>query len=424
MFDYFYGQSGEMFSYFRVPKILFRDIKFKDLSTDAKTLYGILLDRMGLSVKNGWLDEQGRVYIIFPVQEVMNALGCADNKATKLFRELENAGLVERKRRGLGKPNLIYVKNFADPRFRNREKNGSVPRIQRSRRRQNHEEIRLSGIKPRGVNLILSPPMRRTNRMSAHGWKRILCSRWRWTCCSGPARMRRIPSISMGWQQPDELPVTLSTLMAKAMNDQSIPPGEGILHHAEGVDLIPANIELAGLEVSLVNSMNREKMLKQVLDSAKHDYDFILLNCTPSLGMLTVVAPLLWLAVRTMCEFIIISCGDTAINALAAADTTLIPVQAQYLSAKGLEQLLQTIQKVRRQINPKLKIEGILMTMTDSRTNYGSEIDALIRQVYGSKIRVFEQPVPHSVRAAEISAGAGASLPMTRKERWQRPINL
>ena len=125
MFDYFYGQSGEMFSYFRVPKILFRDIKFKDLSTDAKTLYGILLDRMGLSVKNGWLDEQGRVYIIFPVQEVMDALGCADNKATKLFRELEKFGLIERKRRGLGKPNLIYVKNFADPRCRNRGKNDS-----------------------------------------------------------------------------------------------------------------------------------------------------------------------------------------------------------------------------------------------------------------------------------------------------------
>jgi len=186
-------------------------------------------------------------------------------------------------------------------------------------------------------------------------------------------------TTSMGWQQPDELPVTLSTLMAKAMNDQCISPGEGILHHVEGVDLIPANIELAGLEVALVNSMSREKMLKQVLDSARREYDYILLDCTPSLGMLTV-------------------------NALAAADTTLIPVQAQYLSAKGLEQLLQTIQKVRRQINPKLKIEGILMTMTDSRTNYGREIDALIRQVYGSKIRVFEQPVPHSVRAAEISA--------------------
>ena len=211
-------------------------------------------------------------------------------------------------------------------------------------------------------------------------------------------------AISMGWQQPDELPTTLSTLMAKAMDDQSIPPGEGILHHAEGVDLIPANIELAGLEVSLVNCMNREKMLKQVLDSAKREYDFILLDCMPSLGMLTIVALLLWPEVRISCGFIVISCGDIAINALAAADTTLIPVQAQYLSAKGLEQLLQTVQKVRRQINPKLKIEGILLTMTDSRTNYGQQIDNLIRGAYGSKIKVFDQAIPRSVRAAEISA--------------------
>ena len=123
--DYFYGQAGELFSFYRIPKALFQEPLFQSLSTDAKTLYGILLDRMGLSVKNGWLDEQGRVYIIFPVQEVMDALGCADNKATKLFRELEKFGLIERKRRGLGKPNLIYVKNFADPRFRNRGKNDS-----------------------------------------------------------------------------------------------------------------------------------------------------------------------------------------------------------------------------------------------------------------------------------------------------------
>ena len=191
-------------------------------------------------------------------------------------------------------------------------------------------------------------------------------------------------TISMGWQQPDELPTTLSTLMQKAMNDQPIQPGEGILHHAEGVDLIPANIELAGLEVALVNSMNREKMLKQVLESAKREYDYILLDCMPSLGMLT-------------------------INALAAADTTLIPVQAQYLSAKGLEQLLQTVGKVRRQINPKFKIEGILLTMTDSRTNYGKQIDTLIRQAYGSKIKVFDQTIPRSVRAAETSA-AGKSI--------------
>ena len=191
-------------------------------------------------------------------------------------------------------------------------------------------------------------------------------------------------AISMGWQQPDELPTTLSTLMQKAINDQSIPPGEGVLHHAEGVDLIPANIELAGLEVALVNSMNREKMLKQVLDSAKREYDFILLDCMPSLGMLT-------------------------INALAAADAALIPVQAQYLSAKGLEQLLQTVQKVRRQINPKLKIEGILLTMTDSRTNYGKQISNLIRQAYGKHLKVFEQTIPRSVRAAETSA-AGKSI--------------
>ena len=191
-------------------------------------------------------------------------------------------------------------------------------------------------------------------------------------------------AISMGWQQPDELPTTLSTLMQKAMNDQPIQPGEGILHHAEGVDLIPANIELAGLEVALVNSMNREKMLKQVLDSAKREYDFILLDCMPSLGMLT-------------------------INALAAADAALIPVQAQYLSAKGLEQLLQTVQKVRRQINPKLKIEGILLTMTDNRTNYGKQISNLIRQAYGKHLKVFEQTIPRSVRAAETSA-AGKSI--------------
>ena len=186
-------------------------------------------------------------------------------------------------------------------------------------------------------------------------------------------------TISMGWPRPDELDVTLSDLMKKVLEDKPIQPGEGILHHAEGVDLIPSSIELAGMEVSLVNAMSREKVLKQVLDGVKRSYDFILLDCTPSLGMLT-------------------------INALAAADSALIPVQAQYLPAKGLEQLLQTINRVRRQINPRLRIEGILMTMTDSRTNYGKEIDTLIRQAYGGKIKVFAQGIPRSVRAAETSA--------------------
>ena len=189
-------------------------------------------------------------------------------------------------------------------------------------------------------------------------------------------------TISMGWQQPDELSTTLSTLMAKAMNDQPIQPGEGILHHAEGVDLIPANIELAGLEVALVNSMNREKMLKQVLDSAKRKYDFILLDCMPSLGMLT-------------------------INALTAADSVIIPVQGQYLAAKGLEQLMRTIARVKRQINPRLVVDGILLTMMDSRTTLAKEISEQLRRNYGS--RVFASEIPRSIRVAEISV-TGTSI--------------
>ena len=113
MLDYFYGQSGELFAYFRIPKALFQDSRFRQLSTDARTLYGILLDRMSLSAKNSWVDEHGRVYIIYTVREVQESLCCAEHKAVKLFRELEQADLIERKRRGLGRPSLIYVKNFS-----------------------------------------------------------------------------------------------------------------------------------------------------------------------------------------------------------------------------------------------------------------------------------------------------------------------
>lgn len=159
-------------------------------------------------------------------------------------------------------------------------------------------------------------------------------------------------TIALGNPQPDNLDVTLTDLMKKVINEEPISPGEGILHHPEGVDLVPSSIELSGMEVSLVNTMNREKILRQYLDTVKNQYDFILIGCMPSLGMLT-------------------------INALAAAENALISVQAQYLSAKGLEQLLGTINKVRRQINPKLRIEGILLTMVDARTNYSKEIAAL-----------------------------------------------
>ncbi len=186
-------------------------------------------------------------------------------------------------------------------------------------------------------------------------------------------------TIALGNPKPDDLPVTLTDLMAKIMQDQPPLPKEGILSHEEGVDLVPANITLSGLEVSLVNAMSRETILKQYLETVKGQYDYILLDCMPSLGMLTV-------------------------NALAASDQVLIPVQANYLSAKGLEQLLQTVNKVKRQINPKLRIEGILLTMVDSRTNYAKEISTLIRDTYGSKLKVYDADIPRSVRASEISA--------------------
>ena len=112
-YDYFYGQQAEQFSFYRIPKALFTDEAFSSISTDAKLLYGILLDRMNLSAKNGWLDKEGRVYIIFTLDEVQESLGCGHGKAAKLLDELDGStGLIERKRQGLGKPNIIFVKNF------------------------------------------------------------------------------------------------------------------------------------------------------------------------------------------------------------------------------------------------------------------------------------------------------------------------
>lgn len=186
-------------------------------------------------------------------------------------------------------------------------------------------------------------------------------------------------TASLGYNQPDQMEVTLATIMGGIIGDDPFPPGTGIIHHSEGVDLLPANIELSGLEVTLVNTMSRETILREYLKTIRDSYDVILLDCCPSLGMLT-------------------------INALAAADKVLIPVQAHYLSIKGLEQLIRTIAKVRRQINPGLSIAGILVTMADMRTIYSREIVELLHQAYDGKLRIFDNVIPLSVRAAETSA--------------------
>ena len=186
-------------------------------------------------------------------------------------------------------------------------------------------------------------------------------------------------TASLGYQRPDQMENTLATILGRIILDEPVSPGEGIIHQAEAVDLLPANIELSGLEVTLVNTMSRETILRDYLNNIRDQYDVILLDCCPSLGMLT-------------------------INALAAADQVLIPMQAHYLSIKGLEQLIRTISNVKRKINPGLEIAGILITMADLRTTYSREIIELLRNSYGDKLRIFNSIIPQSIRAAETSA--------------------
>ena len=175
----------------------------------------------------------------------------------------------------------------------------------------------------------------------------------------------------LGWQDQDSLQTTLATVM-------------GILHHSEGVDLMPANIELSELEVSLVNAMSREVTLRTYVNEAKKNYDVVLIDCMPSLGMIT-------------------------INALAAADSVIIPVQAHYLPAKGMTQLIKTIGKVKRQINPALKVDGVLLTLVDGRTNLARQTADTLRQSYGSVLKIYRSEIPVAIKAAEISA-AGKSI--------------
>ena len=186
-------------------------------------------------------------------------------------------------------------------------------------------------------------------------------------------------TASLGIREPDRLEITLATIMGNIINDEEIRLDYGILSHDEGVDFIPGNIELSGLETSLINVMSRETVLRTYIELQRDNYDYILIDCMPSLGMIT-------------------------INVFTCADSILIPVQAAYLPIKGLEQLIKTIGKVKRQINQKLKIEGILLTMVDNRTNYAKDISNLLIENYGSKVHIFENSIPMSVRAAEISA--------------------
>jgi len=184
---------------------------------------------------------------------------------------------------------------------------------------------------------------------------------------------------SLGWSEPDKLPTSLATVMAKLIMDEQLEPNEGILHHEEGIDLMPANIELSATEVSLVNTMSREVVMRNYINEVKHDYDYVLIDCMPSLGMMTV-------------------------NALVAADSVIIPVQAHYLPAKGMTQLLQTIGRVKRNINPNLKVDGVLLTMVDCRTNFAKDISFVLRRDYGDKLRVFKSEIPMAIKAAETSA--------------------
>lgn len=186
-------------------------------------------------------------------------------------------------------------------------------------------------------------------------------------------------TISLGIDEPDQIEYSLANVLMDVINEEEIDLESIITEHEEGIDYIPSNIELSGLEVSMVNVMSRELIMREFLERIKDRYDYILIDCMPSLGMIT-------------------------INALVCADTVLIPVQASYLPVKGLQQLIKTITRVRRQINPKLKIEGMIMTMVDMRSNYTKDIIEALEVTYGDTIGIFESRIPMSVRAAETSA--------------------
>ena len=186
-------------------------------------------------------------------------------------------------------------------------------------------------------------------------------------------------TASLGWRNQDDLPTALATLMEGVIEDKPIDIHSAILRHEEGADLIPSNIELSSMEMRLVTAISREQTLKRIVDSIKNEYDYVLIDCMPSLGMVT-------------------------INALTASDSVIIPVQAQYLPAKGMTQLVKTIIQVKHRLNPELKIDGVLLTLADNRTNLARETMNLIRENYGHMMKIYNSVIPVAVKAAETSA--------------------
>lgn len=197
-------------------------------------------------------------------------------------------------------------------------------------------------------------------------------------------------TMALGYQNPDDMDFTISNVLHKAVKEESIDPMEGILTTAEGIDLMPANVQLSGLEISLINEYGREVVLKQYIDEVRLNYDYILIDCAPSLSVLTV-------------------------NALVAADSVLIPTQPQYFSMAGIQMFYDTFSKIRKKMNPSLSIEGVLVTMMDNRPNFTKDLVSQLRESYGDTFKVFDTEIPTSIRMSESNARGKSIFDFDRK---------
>ena len=199
-------------------------------------------------------------------------------------------------------------------------------------------------------------------------------------------------TMALGFQNPDEMQFTIANVLQKAVREETIRPEEGILTNEEGIDPMPSNVQLSGVELSLINEYGREAVLKQYIDAVRLNYDYILIDCAPSLSVLT-------------------------INALVAADSVLIPTQPQYFSMAGIQMFYDTFCKVKRKMNPSLQIEGVLVTMMDNRPNFTKDLVAQLRESYGDTFKVFDTEIPTSIRMSESSARGRSIFAYDRKNK-------